>query len=122
MFEKDRALWFEQSIESMKKQSFPPDEILIIEDGPVSEEISKVVAKCVAKNPSLVKNIKLTNNMGLAEAMRIGVIEAKNEWIARMDADDIADPFRCEEELRLAMKNGADMVSCNYKEFIDSIM
>lgn len=120
VFKKDCAVWFDQAVKSMANQSFPPDEILIIEDGPVPQEISDVERKYSAQYPGMIRCLSLPRNMGLAEAMRFGVNQAKNEWIARMDADDIADPFRCEKELRLAIKNGADMVSCNYKEFYGS--
>jgi len=43
------------------------------------------------RHPELIRTIALEKNVGLAEAMRLGETECKCEWIARMDAEDVAD-------------------------------
>ena len=110
--------WFEEAFQSMIEQSWPPKEIVLVEDGLVPQKLQESIDCCVKQYPDVVRLIPLPENKGLAEAMRIGVPACSCEWIARMDADDISDTARCEEELRLAVDNGADMVSCNYEEFL----
>ena len=38
-----------------------------------------------------------------------------------MDADDISEPNRCEEELSMALAENADIVGCDCEEFFDTI-
>lgn len=121
VYAKDRPEWFEEAIESVANQSVAPDEIVIIEDGPISPELRSVESICADRHPGLIRCIALGRNMGFGEAMRRGVTECRNEWIARMDSDDISDPVRCEEELRMALSRNADIVGCCCEEFMGSI-
>lgn len=77
--------------------------------------------RCIDRHPGLIRTIALEKNVGLAEAMRMGINECKCEWIARMDADDVSDPRRCEKELILALEKNADIVGCDSEEFIGDI-
>ncbi|MBE5800736.1 MAG: glycosyltransferase [Clostridiales bacterium] len=117
----DTPSWVEEAIDSMATQSYRPDEIVLIEDGPISDELRVVVENCIQKYPQMIRDIKLEKNVGLGEAMRIGVMECRNEWLARMDADDISAPTRCEEQLIMAEAHGADIVGCDSEEFIEGI-
>lgn len=88
------------SVESMVKQTVPPDEFIIIWDGPVDDDIKAVVDKYSNENPGMFTVIPLVENHGLAYALNVGIEASRNEFIARMDADDIALPERCELELK----------------------
>ena len=121
VYSKDKAEWLRESIESMALQTHKPSEILVIEDGPVAEDLHEVIICCMRRFPGLIKNIQFSQNLGLAEAMHFGVKKCQYEWIARMDADDVSEKNRCEEELKKAIKVGADVVGCDCDEFIDCI-
>lgn len=118
---KDVPEWFELSVESMAGQTHPPKEIIIISDGAVTPELTLAQEKCMERHPGLIRAIALEKNVGLAEAMRLGVLECQCEWIARMDADDVSDPRRCEKELMLALEKNADIVGCDSEEFTGTI-
>lgn len=118
---KDVPEWFELSVESMANQTHQPKEIIIIADGEITPELKKAQQNCIDRHPGLIRPIALEKNGGLAEAMRMGVHECKCEWIARMDADDISDPRRCEKELIFALEKNADIVGCDSEEFMGSI-
>ena len=105
----------------MIHQTWAPDEIILIQDGPISEELRCMVQKLIRENGKLIRYFSFEENKGLAEAMRVGVMECRNEWIARMDSDDISDVRRCESELKKALSVGADMVGCDCEEFIGTI-
>ncbi len=121
VYQKDNPEWFETALESMAVQSWPPDEILIIEDGPVPQAIRDTERICRERHPEMIRVIAREQNCGLAGALRAGVPECRNEWIARMDADDYSAPERCEKQLKLAQEKHADIVGCDCAEFMDNI-
>lgn len=121
VYHQDRSEWFEAAIDSMARQSLPPHEIVIVEDGQLTDELYAAEKRCIERYPQWIRIVHLEKNHGLAAAMRRGIYECHCEWIARMDADDISEPTRCEEELRMAMAEGADIVGCDCEEFIDTI-
>lgn len=121
VYEKDRPDWFEIAVESMARQSLPPQEILIVEDGPLPVSLQEAEKRCCQRFPGLIRCISRPERQGLAMAMQYGVPLCSCEWIARMDADDFSDERRCEEELLLAEKVGADIVGCDCEEFIGEV-
>ncbi len=121
VYAKDIAIWFEQAVESMVNQTWKPDEIIIIQDGPVGADIKQAINRCLERFAGLVRVVELSQNVGLGEAMRQGIYECRNEWVARMDSDDISDSKRCEEELKMALEMNADIVGCDCIEFVNDI-
>ncbi len=87
------------SIDSMLSQSLPPDEIVIVMDGPISDEVRCLVESYKEKFPDLFTIVPLAKNQGLAVALNKGLEAARNDLIARMDADDYSIPQRCEKQL-----------------------
>lgn len=87
------------SLDSMLTQTAPPEEILIVEDGPLTEELSRVLDEYGRAHPTLFTRIKNTENLGLGASLAKGLLATRNELVARMDTDDIAKPHRCEVQL-----------------------
>ena len=117
VYVKDNPEWFDLAIQSMLNQTIPPHEFVIVEDGPITNELHFVVEKHRNRNEALFNIVKLEKNSGLGEALRVGVENCHNEWIARMDADDFSTPCRVEKQLNAAEKNHADMIGCDVAEF-----
>jgi glycosyltransferase involved in cell wall biosynthesis len=80
------AEFLPQSIESLLAQTLAPDEILVIDDG--SRDASAEIA---ARYPQ-VTLIRHEQNRGLAAARNTAFRSARNEFIASLDADCVADP------------------------------
>lgn len=118
---KDLPEYLEEAIDSMARQSIVPQEIVLVEDGKLTDSLYSAICACQKRYPGLIRRVSLEKNVGLGEAMRIGVCECANEWIARMDADDISEPLRCEKELALALERGADIVGCDIEEFMGDV-
>ena len=118
VYAKDQSDWFMKSIDSMVKQTWPPHEVVIVEDGPIPDELHQIEKMYTQRYPELFHIISNKKQKGLGLTLQAGVNACSCEWIARMDADDIADPFRCEEELSMAVQNSADIVGCDIDEFI----
>lgn len=124
VYYKEKPEFLEKSIESIYfRQILKPDEIILVEDGPLTEELYSTIENL--KNhigKEILKTIKLEKNMGLGNALRIGVEKCSNEFIARMDTDDIAYPNRFEEQIKY-FKNypETDVLGTFMSEFTDNI-
>lgn len=107
------------SINSVINQTVKPDEVVVVIDGPISSELESVISKF--ENERKIRTIPLNKNVGLGNALQIGVLETKNELIARMDSDDIALPDRFEKQLEcFAEDKDLSIVGGSIMEFIDS--
>lgn len=122
VYYKENPEWLKISINSMLKQTAFPSEFVLVEDGPLTDELDKVIEKYQKKYKDLFKIVKLKTNQGLGPALKIGVENCTNEYIARMDSDDYSIPTRCEKELeKIVEDNDLDIVGSNVAEFIDNI-
>lgn len=89
---KEKADYFNECMESLLKQTVQPNEIVIVQDGPVSVEIDEAIINYKKKYPGLLKIIPLKQNKGLGLALAEGIKNCTYELIARMDTDDICVP------------------------------
>lgn len=120
VYKNDNAIHFARALESITSlQTKRPDEIVLVVDGPVSDELDGVIEKYKAKY-DFMNVTRLPQNVGLGKALRIAVETAENELIARMDSDDVAVPYRFEEQLKVFENNpGIDIVGGDISEFVD---
>lgn len=94
------------------------NEIVLVVDGPVSNEINNVINKYEEKY-EIFKVIRLEQNGGLGNALKIAVENSSNELIARMDSDDVSVSTRFEEQLKYFEINPEiDIVGGDITEFI----
>lgn len=119
---KEKPEYLEASILSMLNQTYKPSEFVIVEDGPLTQDLENVINKYCNENKNLFKVVKLEKNMGLGPALRRGVEECSYDWIARIDSDDISVPERCEKQFNRIKENPKiDLIGSNHIEFIDDI-
>lgn len=108
----DRAL---RSI--LVDQTVKPTEVVLVEDGPLTPELYTVIEEYRQRFPVLV-SVKLTQNEGLGKALNAGLKACRNEWIARMDSDDISLPGRFEQQLQYIVTHpDIDVLGCAIDEF-----
>ena len=100
----DNHLHFSDAINSLYRQSFKADEIVVIQDGPITKELNQVLESWKLKMPEL-NHVVLEVNQGLSNALNTGIKTAKHEWLARMDADDICHKNRFEKQMALIASN-----------------
>lgn len=96
---KEKPEYVDKCFKSLLRQTEKADEWVVVEDGPLTEEMYKILDDYQQKYPGLIKRVPLKKNRGLGLALKAGVPECKNELIARMDTDDIARPDRFEKQL-----------------------
>ena len=99
LYSKEKPEYARKCFESLLKQTVKADEWVIVEDGPLSEEMYILLNEYQRQYPSLIKRIPLEKNQGLGLALHAGIPECKNEIIARMDTDDISREDRFEKQL-----------------------
>lgn len=103
-------------------QQLPPDEVVVVCDGPVHPQIARVLDEAEQgtrgdlTGHSVVTVLRLPTNQGLSAALNIGLRRCAHDVVARADADDIALPERFAEQLPL-VAGGADLVGSAIAEF-----
>jgi glycosyltransferase involved in cell wall biosynthesis len=97
-------------------QTRRPDQVVLVQDGPVPEELAKCLTKLRATSPVDVVFVELESNQGLGLALDAGLAASRHDIVARMDADDISMPHRFEVQLPL-VEGGADLIGAGLLEF-----
>ena len=121
VYYKEKPEYLKAAIDSMLNQTVPTNDFVLVCDGPLNDGLERVIAESVKTAPGLFNVYRLSQNMGLAKALNQGIIQCKNEVIARMDSDDISVADRVEKQLKAMDEQGADIVGSNIIEFIDTI-
>lgn len=95
VYKSEKPAYLDRSLQSVwDDQILKPDEIILVQDGPIGEELDAVINKWKEKlNDALVLLVNETN-LGLTRSLNKGIKVAKGEYIARMDSDDISLPDR----------------------------
>lgn len=101
--------------QSVLRQTFPPDELIIVLDGPVKQEAVNLMKSLTQYGT--VRIIPCEINMGPGIARHIGIMSAKNEIIALMDADDISLPSRFQLQIEAMISQSVDVVGGWIREF-----
>lgn len=99
-----------------EKQTLKPSEIILVEDGPLTEALDRVVDRFKIIAP--IKVISLERNHGLGYALAHGLSYCRHELVARMDSDDLSKPDRFEKQIRFMDEHpDTDIAGTNIEEF-----
>ena len=98
VYKKEQPLFFKEALRSVFEQSLIPNEVVLVKDGPLTEELEQIIVDFSSKNEQL-KVITLEKNQGLGEALRIGLNACSFDLVARMDSDEICKPYRFEKQI-----------------------
>lgn len=94
-----------EAVRSILNQSYRRLELIMVNDA--STDNSWKIMESFAKRSKRIKIFRNKKNMGVSETVKKAISKAKGDYIARMDADDIAFPNRLKKQLTylLAHKN-----------------
>ena len=95
-----------QAVKSILGQSFSEFELIIIDDA--STDGSQTDLADFAKQDSRIKLLCNSENLGLTRSLNHGIEEARGQFIARQDADDVSLPERLEKQVA-AMEASPDL-------------
>lgn len=97
LYIKERPEYLYEALESLEKQTLPANEIVIVFDGKITKELENVVDSFMHRLPITI--LRLSENLGLGKALNKGLLQCKNEWVFRMDTDDICLAERFEKQV-----------------------
>lgn len=121
IYHKEDPINFDLSMKSIwDKQSIKPNEIILVKDGPLTNELDEIIKKWKIILVDILHIIPLKQNLGLGDALNIGLQYCNYNIVARMDTDDIALPTRFEEQINIFKKNDIDVCGSWISEFEDS--
>lgn len=104
VYYKESPKYLGEALDSVFSQTVRANQVVLVEDGPLTPELDKLVSDYCLKFPEL-EVIPLKKNLGLGLALAEGLLRCKNELVARMDTDDIARKDRFELQLKEFEKN-----------------
>jgi len=118
IYHKEKAKYFDRAMHSIwDEQTLKPDEIVLVQDGKLTDELYEVKNKWQEKLGDRFRTIPLEQNVGLGDALNIGLQHCSYEIVARMDTDDIAMPDRFEKQLKVFKNGDIDICSSWVSEF-----
>ena len=100
VYKNDRTEDFLLSVRSIYNQTVQPSEIILVVDGPVSDNLNCGIDELKSEIPVL-KVLRLEKNMGHAIARQTALEAASHDLIAIMDSDDISVHNRFEQQLAI---------------------
>lgn len=119
VYRNDHPEHFRLALDSMINQSFPPQEVVVVQDGTVPQAISDILMEYTNLYTYFFV-VTLDKNMGQGTARRIGLEHCHCDYIAIMDADDLALPNRMELQMNFLVENPqVDVLGGQIAEFID---
>lgn len=100
VYTSEKSEYLEAALHSVFEQTLVPTEVVLVQDGPLTSELESVIAMFCEKYKS-IKTVKLAKNMGLGNALNVGLSMCEYDFVARMDSDDLSFPNRFEAQLRV---------------------
>jgi glycosyltransferase involved in cell wall biosynthesis len=93
--------YLREAVDSILAQTYTNFEFIIVNDGSTDTTANILASYTDAR----IQVINSPQNLGLIDSLNKGILAAKGEYIARLDADDIAIPERLEKQVKYLSEN-----------------
>ena len=100
---------FVAAVESVREQSYPHWELLLVDDGSGEAALSAVMTALGAAEPR-IRVLDQRSNGGIAAASNAGLAAAQGRFVAFFDHDDVLDPAALEIMVRAQAATGARLL------------
>ncbi len=118
VYKGENGRFFKESMDSIYRQTYPTDDFVLICDGELTEELDGIIAEYKEKFGDVLNVIRQPENKGTAYSANNGLKNCKNEFIMKMDSDDVCLENRAEEQMRfLAENSDIDILGSYIEEF-----
>lgn len=106
----NRVEYLGQAIESILSQTYKNIEYIIVDDNKVGSETRQKTEEIVRSyDDSRIRYIQNVQNLGGAKARNVGIFEAKGDYIAFLDDDDLYLPDKIEVQIAQMTANNWDV-------------
>jgi glycosyltransferase involved in cell wall biosynthesis len=97
----NRAAYLQKTLDSVLQQTFSDYEIVVVDDGS-TDSTENLMAQLFAEWRALRERTRylVQRNQGKSVALNYALSEARGEWIAFLDSDDLWLPTKIEEQFR----------------------
>lgn len=117
VYDKESPCFLFDALNSVFEQTLQADEVILVEDGILNSSLENVILDFESKYKNL-KVLRFESNRGLGEALNDGLRACKNEYVFRMDTDDICRKDRFEVQMKYLIKNpNIDILGTNMIEY-----
>ena len=106
---KEPLVWVHGAIESILKQDFPDFELILLLDAPERADRTELFADYLT-DPRVQLQVN-DSHLGLPGSLNHGLSVASGQYIARMDADDVAYPNRLSAQYAF-LNDNPDIALC----------
>ena len=114
---KNGSIFLQKSLSQLQLSCKATDEILIVDD--FSSDHTAQIVKDASKTDERIRLLS-NANPGIVGALNLGLSEASNEWIARVDVDDNYEVNRIDEQ-RVCINNNVIGIFSDYDFFSDDL-
>jgi GT2 family glycosyltransferase len=97
VYARENPSFLRESLQSIVASSVTPDEVVLVEDGPIGAPLRGVIDDFRSLLPLV--SVPLPVNVGLPGALNAGLESCSHDLVARFDTDDLCDPRRFELQL-----------------------
>ncbi|WP_087820987.1 glycosyltransferase [Photobacterium aquimaris] len=116
LYQGEKASFLFEALNSIENQTLKPSEVVIVHDGPLTDELYNLLDKWRSKLP--LKEVILEKNQGLGIALNKGLDACSYELVARVDTDDINLKERFQVQYQFMSDNPQiDLCSAHIAEF-----
>lgn len=122
VYREEKPNYLNEALLSIENQTVKPQEIVLVEDGVLTESLNKVIQHHKDLLGDQLKVIEKKKNEGLGLSLSVGARYVDTNWIARMDTDDISINNRFELQLKKIVDNKKlALIGGQVDEFSDNL-
>lgn len=107
------AEFLPETIRTVLDQTYENWELIFVDDDSTDESVD--VIKQARKKDKRIKIVKLEQNSGAAKARNAGTMEARGDYLAFLDADDLWVKDKLEKQVEFTMRGGHAFVYSSYQ-------
>ena len=82
VYKNEKVPFFREAVDSVLNQTERPEQIVLVRDGEVYEELQAAIDAYISEYPDIFTYVPLEVNGGLGNALRVGLLECRNELLA----------------------------------------
>lgn len=112
---------FGEALDSCLKQTYPPERLIVVADGPLTVQLDSILAR-YEHDHKIIESHRLPSNCGRGAAARMGIKKCKYNLVGIMSANDVSVPERFEKQVSYLENNpSVDVVGGYVAECTDKL-